>query len=235
MSHKPMDPSWTLGTMAFQLPADREAYVLTNSSGYSKAAATLAAETIALGEPAVMMLGKEQYAFIKFMARLLGCRLALDLGTFTGLSALALAEALPDGRVITVDRSEEWTSMAERHWRAAGVRDRIEARYVEADQALADLANSGERIDFAFIDVNKASLPRYADAVLALLTASGVMAVDNTFWHGWVLDAQRTDADTEGVRRFNLRVATDESLEAVMLPIADGMTLVRRRDRTVAK
>src|SRR3954454_22125795 len=107
MADKPNDQSWTLGAMAFQLPVDRESYVLTNSSGYSKAAASLADETVALGDPAVMMLGKEQYAFIKFMARLLRCRLALDLGTFTGLSALALAEGFPDGRVITVDRSEE--------------------------------------------------------------------------------------------------------------------------------
>jgi len=213
--------------MAFQLPPEREAYVIANSSGYSKAAAALAAETAALGDPAVMMLGKEQYGLIKFLARLVGCRLALDLGTFTGSSALALAEASPHTHVITVDRSKEWSSIAERHWRAAGVRDRIDARHVEADEALTELTKRGERIDFAFIDVNKAGLPRYADAILQLLSPSGMIAVDNTLWHGWVLDPQRTDADTEGVRRFNRRVATDSSLESVVLPIADGMTLVR--------
>src|SRR6185503_14393591 len=101
------------------------------------------------------------------------------------------------------------------------VRERIDPRYVEVDQALAELAQSGQRIDFAFIDVDKAGLPRYADVVLQMLSPGGVMVVDNVLWHGWVLDDARTDADTEGVRRFNQRVAQDGGLEVVMLPIAD--------------
>jgi predicted O-methyltransferase YrrM len=213
--------------MAFQLDEAREAYVLANSPGYDAVAAALAQETVALGEPAVMMLGKEQYAFLAFLAR--GARLALDLGTFTGLSALALARAMPQGRVVTVDRSNAWSGIAERHWRAAGVRDRIDARHAEADAVLAELAQAGARLDFAFIDVDKAGLPRYAEAVLDLLAPAGVMAVDNALWHGWVLDPARTDPDTEGMRRFSSRVAKDAALEVVMLPIADGMTLVRRR------
>lgn len=214
--------------MAFQLDGDREAYVLENSTGYGKAAEALARETTALGEPAVMMLAKEQYALLKFLVR--GCRVALDLGTFTGLSALALAEGMAQGQVITVDRCADWASIAERHWRAAGVRDRMDVRRGEADQVLADLAAARVRVDFAFIDVDKAGIPRYAEAVLGMLDAGGMLAVDNTLWHGWVLDPACTDADTEGVRGFNQRVAQDDTLDAVMLPIADGMTLVRRRD-----
>lgn len=224
-------PAWTLGTMAFQLDDAREAYVLANSPAYGSAAAALAAETQALGDPAVMMLGKEQYALLQFLARLVHCRVALDLGTFTGLSAMALAQASPDIRVITVDRSRDWTAIAERHWIAAGVRERIDARHAEVDSALDDLAARRQTIDFAFIDVDKAGLPRYAEAVLQLLTPHGILAVDNTLWHGWVLDPAHTDADTEGVRRFNARVAQDRGLETVMVPIADGMTLVRRRAR----
>jgi predicted O-methyltransferase YrrM len=218
--------AWTPGRMAFQLDEEREAYVLANSPGYDAAAAALAGDTSALGEPAVMMLGKEQYALLKFLAR--GCRLAVDLGTFTGLSAMALAQAMPQGRVVTVDRSTEWDSIAERHWRAAKVRERIDARHGEADDVLADLKRSGENVDFAFVDIDKAGLPRYADALLSMLSPNGVLAVDNTLWHGWVLDPGRTDPDTDGVRRFNERVARDAELEVVMLPIADGMTLVRR-------
>jgi predicted O-methyltransferase YrrM len=213
--------------MAFELDAARERYVLANSPGYDEAADALARETTALGEPAVMMLAREQYALLAFLAR--GCRLALDLGTFTGLSALALARAMPQGRVITVDRSPDWSGIAERHWRAAGVRERIEARHDEADHVLDELAAKGTQLDFAFIDVDKRSMCRHADAVLRMLRPDGVLAVDNTLWHGWVLDASRADADTEGVRRFNERVSRDEGLEVVMLPIADGMTLVRRR------
>jgi predicted O-methyltransferase YrrM len=221
-------PSWTPGRMAFQLDAEREAYVLKNSRGYGEAAEALARETAALGEPAVMMLAKEQYALLKFLVR--GCRVALDLGTFTGLSALALAEGMGHGQVITADRSGEWASIAERHWRAAGVRDRIDVRRGDVDHVLAELAAARVQVDFAFIDVDKAGTQRYAEAVVGMLRSTGVLAVDNTLWHGWVLDPARTDADTEGVRRFNEWVAQDDRLEAVMVPIADGMTLVRRRD-----
>ena len=219
--------AWTPGRMAFQLDRPVEAYVLASSAGYGKAADALARETTALGEPAVMMLAKEQYPLLKFLTR--GCRVALDLGTFTGLSALAMAEGMTEGRVITVDRSDEWASIAERHWRAAGVRDRIDARHAEADALLGELAAIDTRVDFAFIDVDKAGIQRYAAAVLALLGPNGMLAVDNTLWHGWVLDPARNDADTEGVRRFNHWIAHDPAVEAVMLPIADGMTLVRKR------
>jgi caffeoyl-CoA O-methyltransferase len=213
--------------MAFQLDEAKEAYVLANSAGYGKTADALARETTALGEPAIMMLGREQFALLKFLVR--GSRFALDLGTFTGLSALALAEGMREGKVVTVDRSDEWSSIAERHWRAAGVRDRIEARHDEASDVLGELAAMHARVDFAFIDVDKAGMHRYAEAVLGMLAPDGVVAVDNTLWHGWVLDPARTDSDTEGVRRFSEWIAKDAGIDAVMLPIADGMTLVRRR------
>jgi caffeoyl-CoA O-methyltransferase len=218
--------------MAFQLDEASEAYVLENSPGYDPVADELARATLALGDPAVMMLAKEQYALLQFLVR--GCRVALDLGTFTGLSALALAKGMPDGRVVTVDRSTEWAPIAERHWRAAAVRDRIDARHAEADDVLAELAASGTQVDFAFVDLDKRGLVRYADALLPLLGPDGVLAVDNTLWHRWVLDPARTDPDTEGVRRFNERVTQDRSLEAVMLPIGDGMTLVRRSSPATA-
>jgi caffeoyl-CoA O-methyltransferase len=213
--------------MAFQLDETLEAYVLANSAGYGGAADALAGETTALGEPAVMMLGREQYALLKFLAK--GSRLALNLGTFTGLSALALAEGMPEGRVITVDRSDEWASIAERHWQGAGVRERIDARHADADDVLAEMAAAHAQVDFAFIDIDKAGMRRYAEAVLHMLGPTGMLAVDNTLWHGWVMDPARSDADTEGVRRFNAWITQNPSVEAVMLPIADGMTLVRKR------
>ena len=219
-------PSWTPGRMAFQLDETREAYVLASSAGYGRAADALARETTALGEPAVMMLAREQFALLKFLVH--GSRLAVDLGTFTGLSALALAEGMPDGRVVTVDRSTEWAPIAERHWQAAGVRARIDARHAEADQALADLRAARSQLDFAFIDVDKAGMRRYAETLLGMLRPGGMLAVDNTLWHGWVLDPARDDADTEGVRRFNAWIAQAPGVEPVMVPIADGMTLVRR-------
>lgn len=222
------DQSWTMGRMAFQLDDEREAYILAHSSSYGEFGAALVRDTVALGDAAVMMLGKEQYAILGFLARTIRAARALDLGTFTGLSALALAEAMPAGCVVTVDRSREWSDIAERHWTAARVRDRIDARHGEADAVLRELAAAGDRFDLAFIDIDKAGLPRYLDAVLPMLGRDGLLIADNTFWHGWVLDSSRVDADTEGVREFNRLVAANPALDVVLLPVADGMTLVRR-------
>lgn len=221
---------WTLGRMAFQLAPAWEDYVLAQSTGYGSGAAALADETAALGDPAVMMLAKEQYALFRFLCALLKCRQALDVGTFTGLSALAFAEGMgPEGRVVTIDRSAAWLEIARRHWVAAGVVDRIDVREGEAVDVLRGLASShAGRFDIAFLDVDKAGVQTYFDATLALLAPRGLILVDNTLWHGWVLDARRQDPDTEGMRRFNARVASDPGLDAVLLPIGDGVSLIRR-------
>lgn len=222
---------WTAGRMAFQLPDALEGYVLAHSTGYDDVAAALAAETVALGEPGVMMLGKEQFALFRFLCGLLHCRRALDVGTFTGMSALALATGMgPEGRVVSIDRTQAWAEIAHRHWTAAKVMDRIDMRIGEAIDVLHALAAAGERpFDIAFIDVDKARVSDYVEIVLGLLAPGGLIIVDNAAWHGWVLDAARSDADTEGMRRFNRDIARDPRVEAVLLPIADGMNLIRRR------
>jgi len=224
------DRSWTLGRMAFQLAPDIEDYVLAHSARYGASGAALVAETAALGDPAVMMLAKEEYALLRFLCGALGCRRALDVGTFTGLSALALADGMgPAGRVVTIDRHRPWVDIARKHWRSAGVDERIEVRLGEAIDVLNDLA-SADTFDIVFLDVDKARLCAYLDASLRVLAPGGVIAVDNTIWHGWVLDARRDDADTRGVRALNDRLAADHGLEVVLLPVGDGLTLVRRRD-----
>lgn len=217
--------------MAFQLPPEMEAYVLASSIGYGSSGAALAEETAALGDPAVMMLAKEEYAVLRFLAGVLGCRQALDVGTFTGLSALAFAEGMgAAGRVVSIDRHRPWVEIAQRHWTSAGVQDRIEVHYGEAVDMLAELAlTSGQAFDIAFLDVDKARIHDYFMATLDLLAPKGVIIVDNTLWHGWVLDPARRDPDTEGLRAFNHRIAHDERFEAVLLPVGDGLTLVRRR------
>jgi caffeoyl-CoA O-methyltransferase len=221
---------WTPGRMAFQLGADFERYVLEHSPGYSPAAARLFEETVALGEPAAMMLAREQYALLRFLVGLLGCRRALDVGTFTGLSAMAFAEAMgPAGRVITIDRNRAWVEIARRHWHAAGVSSRIDARIGEAIGVLREVAHSTtEAFDIAFLDVDKARVLDYFELLLPLLAPRGLLVVDNALWHGWVMDPARGDDDTAGMRRFNESVANDRRVEAVVLPVGDGMTLVRR-------
>jgi len=226
--------SWTLGRMAFQLQPEVEAYILSHSIGYGTSGAALVADTADLGDPAVMMLAKEEYALLRFLAGALRCKRALDVGTFTGLSALAMAEGMGrEGRVVSIDRHAGWVEIARRHWRTAGVDDRIDVRRGEALDVLRGLPTAA-RFDLVFLDVDKAGLTRYVERALELLSPTGVIAVDNTIWHGWVLDASRTDADTQGVRDLNDRVAADSDLEVVLLPVGDGLTLIRRRASAIA-
>ena len=123
-----------------------------------------------------------------------------------------------------------WRDVRRKHWIAAGVANRIDARIGEAADVLRELAaNPAERFDIAFLDVDKARVAEYFEATLALLAPDGLVMVDNTLWHGWVLDGTRTDPDTDGMRQFNDQVAHDPRFEAVVLPVADGLTLIRRR------
>jgi caffeoyl-CoA O-methyltransferase len=163
---------------------------------------------------------------------LIGARRTLEIGTFTGYSALAVALALPpDGRVIACDVSEEWTSVGRRYWEKAGVADKIDLRLGPAVETLQGLLANGQRdrFDFAFIDADKASYDAYYELCLQLVRPGGLIAVDNVLWSGKVADASITDADTEAIRRLNARLAKDERITLSLVPIGDGVTLARRR------
>lgn len=219
--------------MRFELEPDVERYVVSRGLGHgAAAAAALVAETAALGEPAVMMIAREQYAFFRFMAAHLDCRRVLDVGTFTGLSALAFAEGMrPGGRVTTIERDPAWIAKARTHWERAGVADRIDVRIGEAADVMAKMtAEPDARFDIVFIDVDKARVGEYVDRALEMLAPRGLVIVDNVLWHGWVLDATRVDPDTDGMRQFNDRIARDPRVDVVMLPMADGVTMIRRRN-----
>lgn len=222
--------AWTPGRMYFQLDAPAERYVLSRSSSHTAAAAALYDDTSALGDPAVMMLAKEQYAFMRFLAAFSRGKRALDVGTFTGLSAQALAEGMgSDGRVVTIDRDPTWLEIARRHWAAADVMDRIDVRVGEASKILRELAADIERFDIIFLDIDKENISEYFEKSLEILSEEGLIIVDNALWHGWVMDETRTDPDTNGMRQFNENIVRDTRVETVLLPVADGITMIRRR------
>jgi predicted O-methyltransferase YrrM len=228
-------PAWTPGRMAFLLPPAVETYVLARSSAYSPGGDALFADTVALGDAAIMMLAREQYALFRFLAAHLRWRRVLDIGTFTGLSAQAFAEGMAQGsaspgRVITIDRDRAWLDIARRHWSAAGIADRIDVLTGEALPTLRGLSDVPEALfDFVFIDADKALVADYVEEALRLLAPGGLIGVDNALWHGWVMDEAHRDADTDGMRAFNDRMASDTRIETVIMPIADGLTLIRRR------
>ena len=192
--------------------------------------AQLRAETSRLPR-GTMQISPEQGQLMGLLVRLIGARRALEIGTFTGYSALAVARALPaDGKLICCDVSEEWTQMAQRYWRAAGVAERIDLRLGPAAETLAGLRAAGEdgRFDFAFIDADKESYDLYYEQCLKLVRPGGLIAIDNALWHGWVADRAYRDADTVAIRALNHKVREDTRVDMVLVPVGDGLLLARR-------
>jgi predicted O-methyltransferase YrrM len=179
-----------------------------------------------------MQIAPEQGQFMAMLVRLLNAREILEIGTFTGYSALAMALVLPpDGRIVACDINDEWTAIGRRYWREAGVAERIDLRLAPALQTLnALLADGGQdRFDFAFIDADKTGYHAYYEACLKLVRPGGLIAVDNTLWDGRVADDSVQDADTCTIRAFNAALHDDVRVDVSLVPIGDGLTLARRR------
>jgi predicted O-methyltransferase YrrM len=181
---------------------------------------------------AVMQIAPEQGQLMAMLVKLMGARRCIEVGVFTGYSSLAVASALPeDGALLACDINEEWCVMARRYWEKAGVDRKIRLVLAPAKQTLDRELEAGQagRYDFAFIDADKASYRDYYERCLALLRAGGLVAVDNTLWSGRVADPSVVDADTQALRQFNAFVGKDERVDLCLVPIADGLTLLRKR------
>ncbi|MGY2875602.1 putative O-methyltransferase YrrM [Marmoricola sp. URHA0025 HA25] len=179
-----------------------------------------------------MQIAPEEGAFLAMLVELVGARRCIEVGTFTGYSSLAVARALPDdGTLLCCDVSEEWTSLARRYWDEAGVSSKIDLRIAPASETLAEVIAAGEQAtyDFAFIDADKSGYDGYYEQLLQLVRPGGLIAIDNTLWGGEVLDADTDDADTRALRALNEKLSTDERISLCLLPVADGVTLARKR------
>ena len=207
-----------------------EAYVAAHARE-GDVAARLRAETAKLPE-ARMQIGADQAAFLALFVRSTGARRCIEIGTFTGYSALAIAGALPnDGRLVCCDVSEEWTAIARRHWSAAGVSGRIDLRIAPAVDTLKNLLARGEagNFDFAFIDADKSGYDAYYEACLKLLKPGGLIALDNMLWSGRVVNPDHHDTDTDAIRALNAKISSDARVESVLLTIGDGVMLARKK------
>jgi len=188
----------------------------------------LRAETEALGPIALMQIAVEQGAFLTLLARAVGARHAVEVGTFTGYSAISIARGLPaDGRLLCCDVSDEWAAVARRYFGRAGLQDRIELRVAPALDTLRALPAT-PAIDLAFVDADKPSYRAYYEELLPRLRPNGLLLFDNVLWSGAVVDASDHSENTEAIRALNDHVAHDGRVESVMLPIADGLTIVRK-------
>jgi len=179
-----------------------------------------------------MQIAPEQGAFMGLLAEITGARRYLEVGTFTGYSSLAVALAMPpDGHLLCCDVSEEWTSVARRYWAEAGVADRIDLRIAPALQTLDALLADGAEgsYDYGFVDADKSNYLAYYERLLRLMRPGGLMLFDNVLWSGRVADPAVDDEDTRALRDLNERLAKDERVSLVILPVADGLTLARKR------
>lgn len=177
-----------------------------------------------------MQIGPDQGAFMAMLVRLIDAHRCLEIGTFTGYSSTAVGLALPPhGRMVCCDVSQEWTDIARRYWAEAGLADRIELRLAPAAETLEALGVEGATFDFAFIDADKAGYDTYYEGCLRLVRSGGLITIDNVLWSGRVADASVNDADTTAIRALNEKIAADERVDAVILPIGDGLTLARVR------
>jgi predicted O-methyltransferase YrrM len=206
-------------------------YILAHGVREPPILARLRAATAALPD-ATMQISPEQGQFMALLVKLMGARRCIEVGTYTGYSSLAVALALPQyGRIVACDINAKTAAIARQFWKEAGVDAKVELRLQPALQTLQELLTAGGagRFDFAFIDADKSGYRGYYEKLLELMRPGGLIAVDNTLWSGHVADASHTDADTAALRAFNDHVHRDERVDLSLLPVGDGLTLLRKR------
>jgi caffeoyl-CoA O-methyltransferase len=219
--------------MSRYFPIDERSYryIMNTSVREPEVARRLREETQQL-ENAQMQIGPDQGQFMQLLVQLLCARKTLEVGVFTGYSSLWVAMGLPDdGRIIACDISEDYTAVARRYWKQAGVDQKIDLRLAPALETLDQLLKAGEAgsFDFAFIDADKTNYENYYERALQLLRVGGLIAIDNTIWSGKVADPAVRDADTVAIRRLNEKLFRDERITLSMLTVGDGLTLALKR------
>lgn len=220
--------------MANQIAAGPEilAYVREFSLREDEVLRDLRRMTAELPGGEAMQVMAEEGQFLAFLIAATGVADVLEIGTFTGYSTLWMARALPpNGKLVTCDITDRWPEIGADYWRRAGVSERIDVRVGAAVETLEKMLADGyaDRFGLVFVDADKANYPRYYELALRLVRPGGLVVVDNTLFFGRVVDPLADDADTAGVREVNARIRDDERVDVVMLPMADGITLVRRR------
>ncbi len=204
-------------------------YLVEHGSPQDSVLQELAEETVALGAISLMQVAPEQGALMTMLVRAIGARSAVEVGTFTGYSAICIARGLASGgRLLCCDVSEEWTTIARRYFDRAGVADRIDLRIAPALDTLRALPDAAA-VDFAFIDADKTSYRSYYEEILKRLRPNGLIVFDNVLWMGQVIDPNDSSDDTRMMRELNDFLAQDARVQAVMLSVSDGITVVRKR------
>ena len=211
------------------LDAATAAYIADRTKPADEVLAELRAETEAMGDVSRMQVSADQGALLTLLTAVAGASFAVEVGTFTGYSSICIARGLqPGGRLLCLDVSEEYTALARRAWAKAGLEDRIDLKIAPAIESLQALP-AEEHIDVAFIDADKPNYLNYFAELVPRLHRNGLIMVDNTLWSGLVVDPATGDESTEALKAFNDAIAADDRVESYILPVSDGLTLIRKR------
>jgi predicted O-methyltransferase YrrM len=204
-------------------------YVVRHGTRQDDVLRRLADETASLGQIAVMQVAPDEGAMLTLLVRSIGAKRAIEVGTFTGYSAISIARGLSeDGRLLCCDVNDEWTSIARRYFREAGIADKIEVKIAPAIETIR-LLPKGADFDFAFIDADKPSYDAYYEEILARTRPGGLILIDNVLWNGKVVDESDQSESTLAIRKLNEKIAKDDRVDVALVPISDGVTICRKR------
>ena len=218
--------------MSNQVSIDEELVKYLQATGYRSDPVInkLVDETLALGNVSAMQIAPEQGQFLEIIVKILNANSCLEIGRFTGLSSLCIARGLPEsGKLITIDNSDEFLSMAEKYWKMANQETKIESIIGEGVDVLQSMIDRQQSFDFVFIDADKNNYPHYYELSLKLLRPNGILIIDNMLWHGDVADENKTDKQTTTIRALNKKIQTDERIDFSLLPLSDGLSFIRKK------
>jgi len=218
--------------MSTQIEINQDLIKYLQNLGYRKDTVVdkLEKETKALGNVAQMQIAKEQGQFLEIIVKTSKAQSCLEIGRFTGLSTLYMARGLPpDGRIVTVDNSEEFLPLAQKYWDEDGQTSKIESIIGAGTDVMQSLIDRQHTFDLIFIDADKNNYPNYYELSLSLVPSNGIIIIDNMLWHGDVADTKKTDSQTNTIRDLNLKINKDDRVDFSLLPLSDGLSFVRKK------
>ena len=218
--------------MSTQIEINKDLIKYLQNLGYRKDTVVdkLEKETKALGNVAQMQIAKEQGQFLEIIVKTSKAQSCLEIGRFTGLSTLYMARGLPsDGRIVTVDNSEEFLPLAQKYWDEDGQTSKIESIIGAGTDVMQSLIDRQHTFDLIFIDADKNNYPNYYELSLSLVPSNGIIIIDNMLWHGDVADTKKTDSQTNTIRDLNLKINQDDRVDFSLLPLSDGLSFVRKK------
>ena len=218
--------------MSTQLEINSDLIKYLQDVGYRKDAIVdeLESETKALGKVSQMQIAKEQGQFLEIIVKISKAKSCLEVGRFTGLSTLFIARGLPvDGKIITVDNSDEFLPMAKKYWQKDGVASNIESIIGSGTEVMQSLIDHKHLFDLIFIDADKNNYPNYYELALSLVPSNGIIIIDNMLWHGDVADVSKSDSQTKTIRELSVKINQDKRVEFSLLPLSDGLSFIRKK------